>query len=154
MTQGGGSSSHRNPRIDALHGQSTISLPPSRFHQRMHYSWSIKYITVHPHSIYAPEKLYVIPSCARWLVGAINLPRTLYSRSVPRCCIHKTTTILPQKLHWSSMTRQYCHNQNFYAPVTNSRASTTFRSQDPACKIEFRTILCLRYTLPPSTTLT
>src|SRR4051812_38825555 len=57
-TQGGGSSSHRNPRIDALHGQSSISLPPSRFHQRMHYSWSIKYITVHRHSIYAPEKLY------------------------------------------------------------------------------------------------
>src|SRR3954464_12509350 len=53
MTQGGGSSSHRNPRIYALHGQSPISLPPSRFHQRMHYSWSIKYITVHPHSIYA-----------------------------------------------------------------------------------------------------
>src|SRR3954462_2014098 len=32
-TQGGGSSLHRNPRIDALHGQSPISLPPSRFHQ-------------------------------------------------------------------------------------------------------------------------
>src|SRR3954468_5124268 len=35
----------------------------------------------------------------------------------------------------------------------NSRASTTFRRQDPAWKIEFVTILCLRYTLPPSTTL-
>src|SRR3954467_11567757 len=71
----------------------------------------------------------------------------------PRCCIHKPATILPQNLHWSSMTRQYCHNQNFYAPVTNSRASRTFRRQDPALKIEFRAILCLRYTLPPSTTL-
>src|SRR3954469_11422457 len=56
-TQGGGSSSHRNPKIDALHGQSPISLPPANFHQWMHYSWTIKYITVHHHSIYAPEKL-------------------------------------------------------------------------------------------------
>src|SRR3954462_11130050 len=57
------------------------------------------------------------------------------------------------KLHWTSMTRKYCHNQIFYAPVIDSRASTTFRRQDPAWKIEFRTILCLRYTLPPCTTL-
>src|SRR3954469_25583945 len=68
----------------------------------------------------------------------------------PRCCIHKPATILPQKLNWTSMTRQYCHNQNFYAPVIDSRAPTTFLRQDPAWKIEFRTILCLRYTLPPS----
>src|SRR3954471_22708347 len=67
--------------------------------------------------------------------------------------IHKQATILPQKLHWTSMTRQYYHNQKFFAPVTNSRASTTFRRQDPAWKIEFWKILCLRYTLPPSTTL-
>ena len=69
------------------------------------------------------------------------------------CCIHKPATILPQKLHWSSMTRQNNHNQKLYAPVTHSRGSSTFRTQDPACKIEFRTILCLKYTLPPSTTL-
>ena len=43
--------------------------------------------------------------------------------------------------------------QKSYVPITHSPASTTFRRQDPACKLEFQTILGLRYTLPPSTTL-
>ena len=51
------------------------------------------------------------------------------------------------------MTRQNNHNQKLYVPVTHSRGSSPFRTQDPACKIEVRTILCLKYTLPPSTTL-
>jgi hypothetical protein len=55
--EGGGPWLHRNRRIHALHGLPPIPLPPSHFHQWMHYSWIIKYITAHPHSIHAHEKL-------------------------------------------------------------------------------------------------
>ena len=144
---------HRNPRIDALHGLSRIPLPPSPFLQRMHYSWIIMYITHHPYYVNAHEKLLVIPNGARWLLGAINLPLKLYSRSVRRCCIHKTATSLTRKLHWSSMTRQNDHKENFYASITHQPAWRTFWRQDPAGKTEFWTILCLSYALPPSTTL-
>jgi hypothetical protein len=32
-------------------------LPPSLFHQQMHYSWMIKYVTAYPHYVYAHEKI-------------------------------------------------------------------------------------------------
>ena len=153
MKEGGGCSLHRNPRIHALHRLSCIPPAPSPFLQRMHYSWIIKYMTHHPDYVHAHEKLQVIPNGARWLVGAINLPLKLYSRSIRRRCIHKTATILPQKLHWSSMTRQNDQNEKLYASITHQPRSRTFRRQDPAFKIEFWTILCLLYTLPPSTSL-
>ena len=51
------------------------------------------------------------------------------------------------------MTHQNNHNQKLYAPVTHSRYSTTLKRQDLACRIEFRRISCLKYTLPPSITL-
>ena len=50
------------------------------------------------------------------------------------------------------MTHQNDHNKKLYVPKIHSPASTKFRMQDPSCKIEFRMILCLKYTLPPSTT--
>ena len=85
--------------------------------------------------------------------SAINLPLKLYSRSVRRCCNHKTATSLTRKLHWSSMTRQNDHKENFYASITHKPAWRIFWRQDPAGKIEFWMILCLLYALPPSTTL-
>src|SRR5215216_140530 len=51
------------------------------------------------------------------------------------------------------MTYQNDHNEKLHASITHQPASRTFRRQDPACKIEFWTILCLMYILPPSTTI-
>jgi hypothetical protein len=56
-TEGGGSLLHQNQKDYCIHVLSPIPLPPSLFHQPMHYSWLIKYVTAHPHYVYAHEKL-------------------------------------------------------------------------------------------------